>query len=100
MVHDAVVHQKKRVNRAGKWVSPVRMSVHKLLDVRTIKTKAGTQIIDQAWRFIEKRLRKDQQANATSSLLAAQVRNAQWEYWHRSEYLWACTGEGFLLHPV
>ena len=62
MLHDAVIHQKKRVKRAGKWVwkkpTFVKVSSHKLPDGRTIKTKAGTQIIDRAWRFIKERLRE------------------------------------------
>ena len=96
MLHDAVIHQKKRVKRAGKWVwkkpTFVKVSSHKLPDGRTIKTKAGTQIIDRAWRFIKERLRRNQRAKAGSSLLALQIRSAQWEYWHRNEDLWACTG--------
>ena len=96
MLHDAVIHQKKRVKRAGKWVwkkpTFVKVSSHKLPDGRTIKTKAGTQIIDRAWRFIKERLRRNQRAKAGSSLLALQIRSAEWEYWHRNEDLWACTG--------
>ena len=70
MLHDAVAHQKKRIKRGAKyvWMKPnyVRISTHTLPDGRKIKTKAGTQIIDRAWRFIEERLRRNQQAKATS----------------------------------
>ena len=97
MLHDAVVHKKKRVKRGGKWIwlkpNYVKISTHKLPDGSKIKTKAGTQIIDRAWRFIKERLRRNQNAKASSAMMSLQVRSAQWEYWHRNDDLWVCTGE-------
>ena len=56
VVHDAVVHKKKRVKKNGKWVwlkpTFVRISKHKLPDGRRISCKAGTQIVDRAWKFM------------------------------------------------
>ena len=46
MLHDAVVHKKRRVKRGKKWVwvKPVyvKMFAHKLKDGTVIKTKGGT----------------------------------------------------------
>ncbi|CAE7406098.1 unnamed protein product [Symbiodinium sp. CCMP2456] len=97
MVHDSVVHKKKRVKLNGKWVwkppTYVRTTTHKLPGGRKLKTKAGTQIVDRAWRFIKDRLRRNQAAKTGSTMLAAQIRSAQYEYWHRKDDLWLCTGE-------
>lgn len=97
MLHDAVIHKKRRVKRGMKWVwvKPVyvKMFTHKLKDGTVIKTKGGTQIIDRAWRFIKERLRLNQHGKASSKQLAAQIRSAQYEYWHRNEDLWVCTGQ-------
>ena len=97
MLHDAVVHKKRRVKKGNKWVwvKPVyvKISTHKLPDGTVIKTKRGTQIIDRAWRFIKDRLRLNQHGKASSKQLAAQIRSAQYEYWHRNEDLWVCTGQ-------
>ena len=96
VVHDAVVHKKKRVKKNGKWVwlkpTFVRISKHKLPDGRRISCKAGTQIVDRAWKFIKARLSRNQYVKASSLLLAAQIRSAQWEYWNRQRDLWLCTG--------
>ena len=55
------------------------------------KTKGGTQIIDRVWCFIKERLRLNQHDKASFKQPAAQIRSAQYEYWHRNEDLWACT---------
>ena len=82
--------------KAGKyvWKNPtyVKMCTHQLPDGRKVKTKAGTQIIDRAWRFIKERLKRNQNAKASGSLLSAQIRSAQYEYWHRTDDLWLSTG--------
>ena len=97
MLHDAVVHKKRRVKRSAKWVwvKPVYVKIltHKLIDGTVIKTKGGTQIIDRAWHFIKEHLRFNQHGNASFKQLAAQIRGAQYEYWHRNEDLWVCTGQ-------
>ena len=61
VLHDAVIHQKKRIFHGGKWVwkSPtfVRLAKHKLPNGRKITVKAGTQVIDRAWRFLKDRVK-------------------------------------------
>ena len=97
VLHDSVVHQKKRTKVRGKWVwkNPtfVKLRTHKLPNGKTIRRKAGTQIIDRAWRFIKDRLRLNQFTKVGSFLLRAQIRSAQYEYWHKGQDLWACTGQ-------
>ena len=96
VVHDAVVHKKKRVKRNGKWVwlkpTFVRISKHTLPDGRRISCKAGTQIVDCAWKFIKARLCRNQYVKSSSLLLTARICSAQWEYWNRHRDLWLCTG--------
>jgi hypothetical protein len=97
VLHDSVVHQKKRTKVRGKWVwkNPtfVKLRTHKLPNGKTIRRKAGTQIIDRAWRFIKDCLRLNQFTKVGSLLLRAQIRSAQYEYWHKGQDLWACTGQ-------
>ena len=57
------------------------------------RVKAGTQIVDRAWKFIKKRLRLNQFTKVGSSLLRAHIRSAQYEYWHRNRDLCACAGQ-------
>ena len=49
MVHDAVVHKKRKVKKNGKWIwlrpTFVRVAKHKLPDGNTVTCKAGTQIL-------------------------------------------------------
>ena len=63
VLHDAVVHPKERVMKAGKyvWKNPtyVKMCTHQLPDGRKVKIEAGTQIIDRASRFIKERLKEE-----------------------------------------
>ena len=74
---------KKSIVKTGKhvWKNPtyVKMSTHQLPGGRKVKTKAGTHIIDRAWRFIKERLKRNQNAKASCSLLSAQIRSAQYE---------------------
>ena len=49
--------------------------------------------MDRAWRFIKDRLRLNQNAKVGTTLLRAQIRGAQYEYWNRDQDLWMCTGE-------
>ena len=97
VVHDAVIHKKRKVKKNNKWVwlkpTFVRISKHKLPDGRKISRKAGTQIVNQAWKFIKERLCRNQHVKASSLMLTAQIRSAQYEYWHRKDDLWMCTGE-------
>ena len=101
VVHDHVVHCKKRIKVKGKWVrmAPKYVSLrkHKLPDSRkVIKVKAGTQIIDRVWRFFKSRLALNQHSKAGSVRLREQIRSIQYEYWNRNkEYkdLWVASGD-------
>ena len=97
VLHDAVVHKKRRVKVNGKWVEKnptfVRISKHKLRDGRKVTCKAGTQIVDRARRLIKERLSKNQNIKSSSLSLTAQIRSAQYEYWYRQDDLWLRTGE-------
>ena len=85
VLHDSVVHQKKRVKKNGKWewTKPtfVKMKVHKLPGGKTVKVKCGTQHIDRRWKFIKERLSKGTNVRAGMGRLQAQIRSAQYEYW-------------------
>ena len=94
VVHDAVVHEKRTVKKNNKWVKLkptfVRVSKPKFPD--------GRQIDDRAWKFIKERLCRNQHVKASSLMLTAQIRSAQYEYWHRKDDLWMCTGELVAKH--
>ena len=91
MLHDRVVHAKKRVKRGGKWVwlkpSFVRVSKHKLPEGGTLKTKAGTQIIDRTWSTIRRYI-GNANVKPGSLRLAAKVRSAQWRIWNTRKDHW------------
>ena len=97
VLHDSVVHQKKRVKKNGKWewTKPnfVKMKVHKLPWGKTVKVKCGTQHIDRCWKFIKERLSKGTNVRAGMGRLQAQIRSAQYEYWYRGDDMWVRTGE-------
>ncbi|CAE7795509.1 unnamed protein product [Symbiodinium sp. CCMP2592] len=83
VIHDRVVHCKKRVKINGKyqWTSPkyVTMVTHKVPGSnKKLKVKSGTQIIDRAWRFLKDRIAINQNVKAGSSLLRAKLRSAQY----------------------
>ena len=84
VVHDSVVHQKKRVKKNGKWhwTKP-----------NFVKVKCGTQLIDRCWKFIKERLSKGTHVRAGMSSLQAQIRSAQYEYWYRGDDMWVRAGE-------
>lgn len=99
VLHDSVVHQKKRVWKGGKWIwqppTFVRIAKHTLPDGRKLAVKAGTQVVDRAWRFIKDGLKINQSVKCNSSLLQAKIRSAQFEYWQRGKDAWTSTGELF-----
>ena len=102
VLHDAVVHQKKKVKINGKWVwklpKYVTMKTHKLPSGRKIKTKAGTQVIDRAWRFLKDRVKVNQNSKSDSANIRAKIRSAQHEYWCRGKDMWSCTGNLLTWH--
>ncbi len=90
VIHDFVVHKKKKIK--GKWVKPtyVHLFRHELPDGETVVTQGGTQIIDRIWGS----LRKHMGTRAVSSgvaLTAARVRSAQWCIWHSRADWWLKT---------
>jgi hypothetical protein len=94
--HDRVIHQKKRVKCKGvwKWLTPryVKIVEHKIPNSsKTMRVKAGTQVIDRCWRFIKDRLNANQHAKVGSHLLKAQIRSAQYQYWYKNCHLWRAT---------
>ena len=97
MLHEKVVHGKKRVKVRGKfkWQAPayVRLVKHTCPKTgKTVVVKSGTQIVDRAWKFLKERVQINQHAKAGSANLRAQLRSAQYEYWHMGHNLWMHTG--------
>ena len=98
LLHDNVVHCKKRVKVNGKWrwkrPTFVRLVTHAIPGTKKkITVKAGTQVIDRAWRFLKERININQGCRVGSSLLRAKLRSAQYQYWYKNSDLWAATGE-------
>lgn len=95
LLHDNVVHKKKKVIVRGKavWVKPsyTKIWTHKLPNGKKLTVKAGTQIIDRFWGHLRSYL-KHAPRQVGSSALARKVRAAQWIYWHRTQNLWHATG--------
>ncbi|CAJ1462027.1 unnamed protein product [Effrenium voratum] len=97
VVHDRVVHCKKRVKKGKKWVWQTpkycQLVRHKLPGGKVLKVKSGTQVIDRCWRFLKERISLNGATKAGSSMLQAKLRSAQYEYWHRCDDLWVHTGK-------
>ena len=94
VLHDRVVHKKKRVKVNGKfkWVAPtyVKIQKHKIPGTKkTLRVKSGTQIVDRCWRCLKERLNINQHAKVGSRI---QLCSAQYEYWPRGQDLWTATG--------
>ena len=105
MLHDHVVHQRKRLMKNGKpvkkngrqvWVKPTyaKKFQHKLPGGRVLKCKGGAQIIDRFWQHLRGFI-KTRKSSVGSMALNARVRSAQWAYWHANEDLWLETGKMF-----
>lgn len=94
VVHDNVVHKKKRVLINGKqtWVRPhyTKLFTHTLPNGKKIRVKAGTQIIDRFWGHVRAYL-KHAARLVGSCALKRKIRAAQWTYWHKGENLWSAT---------
>ena len=58
----------------------------------TCAVKAGTQIIDRAWRFMKDRISLNQHTRTGTLLLRNKIRSAQYQYWKRGSDLWLETG--------
>ena len=102
VLHDAVIHQKKKMKVNGKWVwklpKYVTMKTHTLPSGKKIKTKAGTQVIDRAWKFLKERVKVNQNSKAGSVNIRAKIRSAQYEYWCRGKDMWSCAGKLLTWH--
>ena len=97
VIHDKVVHCKKKVKTNGKWKwqmpNYVRLVHHKVPGQKAlVRCKAGAQVIDRAWRFLKERLQINQASRVGSAALRAKLRSAQYEYWHRNRDMWIATG--------
>ena len=96
VIHDSVVHQKKKVKVKGKWqwikATFVKIKTHKLPGGKLLKVKAGTQHIDRCWKFIKERLAKGTNSRACMKRMTFKIRAAQFEYWNRGKDLWVCSG--------
>ena len=79
---------------AEKWLKPVytKLTRHKTPSGRILRTKAGTQVIDRAWRFLKAHL-TGVSAKPRSVMLNAHIRSAQWHYWCRGKDLWLEMGK-------
>jgi hypothetical protein len=88
---DNVIHEKKRVKVRGKfkWQAPAYVRLVKPACPKTRKTavvKSGTTIVDQVWECLKFK------AKVGSANLRAQLRSAQYEYWHMGQDLWMHAG--------
>jgi hypothetical protein len=92
VVHDFVVHKKKKIG--GKWVKPkyVQLFRHRMHDGSVVCTKGGTQIIDRFWRSLREHM-GTRSIKVSRNLWTNRVRAAQWAFWHQGEDLWQKTGE-------
>jgi hypothetical protein len=92
VVHDNVVHQKKRrvINGKAVWLKPAftKVTVHSLPDSTRLAVKAGTQVIDRFWRSLRSHL-EGVSSRVNSRTLHMKVRLAQWVYWNRGADLWS-----------
>ena len=103
MLHDHVVHQKKRLMKNGRpvkvhgktvWKKPcyAMKFTHALPNGRKIVRKGGTQIIDRFWSHLRTFMR-NRSTSVGSAAIKARIRSAQWDYWHRDADAWLATGE-------
>ncbi|OLQ09053.1 hypothetical protein AK812_SmicGene7355 [Symbiodinium microadriaticum] len=97
VVHDRVVHAKKRVLVNGKFIlkapTYVKVVEHRVPGrKKPLRVKAGTQIIDRAWRFMKDRISLNQHTRTWTLLLRNKIRSAQYQYWKRGFDLWLETG--------
>ena len=73
VLHDRVVHCKKRVKVRGvwKWLVPryTKIVTHKVPNSKkTLRVKSGMQIIDRCWRFLKDRVTLNQNAKVGSHM--------------------------------
>ena len=91
IVHDFVVHKKKKIN--GQWVRPKYLQLfrHRMPNGEAICTKGGTQIIDRVRRHVREIMGSRSPAVNQRSW-DNRVRSAQWLFWNMGQDLWSKTG--------
>ena len=94
VLHDNVVHKKKRIMVAGKatWVKPryTKKWTHTLPGGKKLHVRAGTQIIDRFWGHLRTYL-KHAPRKVGSATLMRKIRAAQWTYWYSKKNAWTST---------
>ncbi|CAK0855141.1 unnamed protein product [Prorocentrum cordatum] len=100
VVHDWVVHKKKKAKVKGKWMwlkpSHSQKRYHDVPDPmkagakKRIWVKTGTQIIDGVWRELRRFVGKTKAVG--SAHLMQKARSFQWAHWNRGKDLWHETG--------
>jgi len=97
VVKDHVVHKKRRVvDTKGKvkWLSPIYAKDAKhVIDGKRVVRKAGTQVIDRAWRALKANMSMNQTTRPGSRAFALEVRSAQFEYWRSKDDPWTALCE-------
>jgi hypothetical protein len=90
VIHDYVVHKKKKV--LGKWQKGrfAQLFRHRLPGGKVVATKGGTQIIDRVWQTLRKGL-KDKKASQGQAVWDNRLRSVQWEYWNSNKDLFQAT---------
>ncbi|CAK0862812.1 unnamed protein product [Prorocentrum cordatum] len=96
VLHDWVVHARKRKTICGKWVwlkpAFTKLVRHKLPEGGSILVKGGTQIVDRAWQFLKEHI-GSRTLKPKSRALASRIRSGQWEHWNKGNDLWVATGD-------
>ena len=82
----------KHIKVKGKWrwqlEKYVRIATHKVPGTKTVlKVKAGTQVIDRAWRYLNDRIVLNQNCTAGLKRLRSKLRSAQYLCWYRQKDL-------------
>ena len=92
VIHDYVVHKRKKRN--GQWCKPkyVQLFRHTMPDGTIVCTKGGSQIIDRCWRHIREHV-GSRSVKCMRTRFANRIRSAQWTYWNKGADLWQKTGE-------
>ena len=98
MVHDHVVHMKRRVKTPNgfRWVKPffTKTFHHQLPNGEVLDCVGGTQFIDRFWRTLRAAL-VGRSCRVGSHGLERRIRACQWMYWNMGEDQWMKTGEMF-----
>ena len=96
MLHDHVVHMKKRVIVDGRarWMKPffTKRFDHVAPDGNRIACIGGTQTIDRFWRTLRGSL-IGRSCAVGSHAFVRRIRSCQWEYWFKGKDLWVKTGD-------